>query len=636
MMRITKAAITVAALGVVVGLSGCTSPFLTQIKEQVAIAPFTGSAYTFVRQWGNSDPEHAFDEPIVKTDSASNVYVADSSFRIRKYNTSGTLQSTVGGVSKLGPNAKMYDMAFDAAGNRYVTAENGLEFGTAMSGAPQVQKYDSNGKLLAEWATSTDLYNGLAISGARGIAVDSSGNIYVVDQGNNRIVKFNSSLSYVTDWGGATPYGGSGFALSNPTGIAVDSSSGTTYLYVTDAQNNRVVGFDSSGAYQNDWGGATAYGPKNLAMNYPQGIAIGTKNFTTHVYVADTSNNRIIEFSTSGAYSKEWGSSTVFNNANSVAVDPQGYVYVGDEGNGSFSFSGRVQKYDVSSTPTLVGSAWGGGSATAKGKLSAPWGIAFDSSGDLIVSEVANGRLQKFTPQGAWLATWTSASLSTPAGLTQDAAGNTYVADISGHHYEVFSPSGTDEGPVGASGTGNGTFGFVTGIAANSSGSLFVTDPGNVLIQKFGTDGFYKNLEWGGVGSGNGQFLESDLGGNYGIAVDPAGYVYVADYLADRIQKFDFNGKFISKFGSYGTGNGQFNAPVGMTVDKAGNLYVCDMLNHRVQKFDSNGNYLATIGGVGTGNGGFGWPVGVAVNSDGYVAVLDYVSGLLQVFAPTF
>jgi DNA-binding beta-propeller fold protein YncE len=92
------------------------------------------------------------------------------------------------------------------------------------------------------------------------------------------------------------------------------------------------------------------------------------------------------------------------------------------------------------------------------------------------------------------------------------------------------------------------------------------------------------------------------------IAVDSSGYVYVADIYNYRIQKFDADGNFITKWGSEGTGDGQFYGPNGIAVDSRGNVYVADSYNNRIQKFDSNGNFITKWGSEGTGDSEFYYP----------------------------
>jgi DNA-binding beta-propeller fold protein YncE len=76
-----------------------------------------------------------------------------------------------------------------------------------------------------------------------------------------------------------------------------------------------------------------------------------------------------------------------------------------------------------------------------------------------------------------------------------------------------------------------------------------------------------------------------DNGGPHGIAVDKEGSVYVADTGNTRIQKFSTDGRFIAKWGSSSTADGQFNEPKSVAVDRLGRLYVADSGNHRVQVF---------------------------------------------------
>ena len=89
------------------------------------------------------------------------------------------------------------------------------------------------------------------------------------------------------------------------------------------------------------------------------------------------------------------------------------------------------------------------------------------------------------------------------------------------------------------------------------------------------------------------------------------GEVYVADTWNNRIQKFDSNGEFITKWGSEGNGNGELFNHLGISVDSStGNVYVADTWNNRIQKFDSNGNFITKWGNYGTGDGEFDSPSG--------------------------
>ena len=87
------------------------------------------------------------------------------------------------------------------------------------------------------------------------------------------------------------------------------------------------------------------------------------------------------------------------------------------------------------------------------------------------------------------------------------------------------------------------------------------------------------------------------------IAIDSSGNVYVSDWDNFRIQKFDPNGAFITKWGTEGEGDGQFWGPDGIAVDASGNVYVVDYNLHRIQKFDSNGAFITKWGAEGSGNG---------------------------------
>jgi hypothetical protein len=153
-----------------------------------------------------------------------------------------------------------------------------------------------------------------------------------------------------------------------------------------------------------------------------------------------------------------------------------------------------------------------------------------------------------------------------------------------------------------------------------------VADTSNNRIQKFDSSGNFIT-KWGSYGTGNGQFKLS-----WGVAIDSSGNVYVSDLSNNRIQKFDSSGNFLTKWGSNGSGDGQFNFPREITIDFNNNVYVADSNNHRIQKFDSSGNFLTKWGSNGTGNGQFKYARGVATDSNNNVYITDTNNNRIQKF----
>jgi len=133
-------------------------------------------------------------------------------------------------------------------------------------------------------------------------------------------------------------------------------------------------------------------------------------------------------------------------------------------------------------------------------------------------------------------------------------------------------------------------------------------------------------LSFGSFGSGNGQFnTPSD------VTVDSTNRILVADFNNHRIQIFDSAGNHIQSFGSFGSGNGQFSYPADITTDSADRIIVADYGNNRIQIFDTAGNHIQSFGSLGSGNGQFSLPSGVAVDSTDRILVAD-ANHRIQVF----
>ena len=104
--------------------------------------------------------------------------------------------------------------------------------------------------------------------------------------------------------------------------------------------------------------------------------------------------------------------------------------------------------------------------------------------------------------------------------------------------------------------------------------------------------------------------------------------MFVGDVVNYRIQKFTNTGKFIRKWGSLGSGNGQFDTPSGVAVDPSGNVFVTDLNNFRIQKFTNTGTFIKEWGIGSPGN----TSVDVAVDPSGNVFVATDVNSILKLY----
>ena len=128
-------------------------------------------------------------------------------------------------------------------------------------------------------------------------------------------------------------------------------------------------------------------------------------------------------------------------------------------------------------------------------------------------------------------------------------------------------------------------------MVLTADGNVLIGDSGNHRVQKFTLDGKYIS-QFGSFGDGEGQFNLP-----WGIGVDKEGMIYVADWRNDRIQQFNSNGEWQASFGQSGDGVGQFNRPSDVTVDEEGLIYVADRQNDRVQVLSSDGRFVAAMYG---------------------------------------
>jgi len=160
-----------------------------------------------------------------------------------------------------------------------------------------------------------------------------------------------------------------------------------------------------------------------------------------------------------------------------------------------------------------------------------------------------------------------------------------YIVDQNNHRVQRFSKAGVYLGHFGSLGNGNGQLTRPSGVTIDNDGNVYVADQDNNRIAKFSATGTHI-ANFGSFGTGDGQFNTNSL--RMGVVYSKRfNFIYATDARNNRVQRFTTAGVYSNKFGTSGSGNGQFNAPAAVGVDKDGNVYVADLNNNRVQKFNS-------------------------------------------------
>ena len=548
-------------------------------------------------------------------------------------------------------------------------------------------KYDGSGAFLQQIgiAGNADSYEDASLSSIADVAVDGSGNIWVVDTDGAHVVKFSSSGAFVSRLGVEGDAGSDDAHFFHPVSIALDASGN---IYVSDGKqfwsdpdnNQRIQVFDSGGGYLATIGETGVAGSDNAHFNGPQHIAADG----SELFVADHNNNRIQIFDVSTpsapAHANTIGGGSAglgdyqFNGPSGVAVDAN-YIYVSDWGNSRVQVFNRADRtyYET------IGSGPGSGND----EFENPFDVAVDASGNVYVADFVNTRAQEFSPSGG---TWTYARTlgltgvpyvtdgyhyNTPSGVAVAGDGSLYVIEDRGHRLVKLSGAGAPIWTVGSPGVkgdwdeSNTSLDNPADVALDASGRVYVADRRHGRVQIYNSDSSYVATIGdlgcpGGVGIAptNGYIYVADncdsvvrvydasrvlvasmgVPGEFGsdnahfnspedVAVDGLGMIYVSDASNHRVQVFDASRVYVRTLGVSGFSDsdfGHFSGPDGLFVDSANRLYVADQWNDRVQVFDAAGGYLTTLGGSwGTGTGELQGPGGVAVDSTGAVLVAE-------------
>jgi streptogramin lyase len=618
------------------------------------------------------------------SDSAFNLVTVQTPAALTFTTLAGSASAVSRSVDSTGTAAQFYSprgVTVDGSGNVYV----------ADSSNNTIRKITPAGVVttFAGTAGSQGLTNGTG-SAARftdpyGIAVDSGGNLYIADTSNNAIRKITSAGVVTTLAGGgaqgSTDGTGTSARFSEPRGVAVDSSGN---VYVADYGNSTIRKITSAGVVTTLAGTAGSVGSTDgsgtaARFRGPNGIAVDSSG---NVYVADTDNRTIRKITSAGVVTTLAGSATSsgstdgtgtaarFAEPRGVTVDAAGTLYVVD-----YDAYTIRQITSAGVVTTFAGTAAAAGSTDATGtaaRFYSPTGVTVDSSGNVYVADTSNNTIRKITSAGVVTtlaglagrsssvdATGTSARFEDPYATAVDNAGNVYVADATDHTIRKITPAGvvtTLAGSAGSFGSTDGTgtaarFWGPQGIAVDGAGTVYVADTNNNTIRKITPAGVVTTLA-GSAGSGgatNGTGTAARFSGPNGIAVDNDGNLYVADTNNNTIRKITSAGVVTTLAGSTGStgftnGTGtaaRFSVIFDVAVDLVGNVYVCDHGNHAIRKITPAG-VVTTLAGSGTagssdGTGtaaSFRFPSGVTVDGWGNVYVADTDNQLIRRITP--
>ena len=284
-------------------------------------------------------------------------------------------------------------------------------------------------------------------------------------------------------------------------------------------------------------------------------------------------------------------------------------------------------------------SAWGT-KGSADGQFDTPDGVATDSAGRLFVADRSNDRVQVFSADGTFIASWKDGlGLKSPYGVAVDDRGAVYVIDNGNNRVVQLNLLGGMVRTWGTKGVGDGQFDDPRGIGVGPDGTVYVADHGNNRVQAFTPDGQFlrkwgRNGGDGSSGSGPGEFNEPR-----GVVTDAAGDVYVVEKLNNRVQEFTPDGQIIRAFGGLGKAPGQLSLPYTAAIDEAtGSIYVTEVDNDRVSQFGLDGSFVGMWGrnggdgSEGSGPGEFHDPYGIAVDCRGGVYVSDEENDRIQRF----
>jgi sugar lactone lactonase YvrE len=511
-------------------------------------------------------------------DSQGNYYILNentTASKVYKYNAAGALQS----VSFIANLTTSFGIAIDASDNLYVTGYSGTTY--------FVSKYTTTGAT----GTLTLSLGTSKLNKPTGVAVDPSGNIYVLMNGNGQIYKFptaggngtrypNATATFGTSYGIAADRGGNIY-IANSTGGTVTVYNSTTLLTtITGLTTPRGMVVDNLGnLYVDDFTHSTLkkfapVGGYFISPTLPKGLLFNalTGNITGKPTAASPATDYTITASNATS-----ANSTIVNITCVLAAPILNYA--------ASPFSGKVGTTIPAGTITLTNtgspvsasvSYQTPGTLLANGAsvINKPYAMAFDAAGNIYIANSGANNILEYTSAGVYSSVFI-ASVVNPTGIVFDSAGNCYVLS-EGTISNVYKYNSTG----GAVTTFIPNLNTAFGMAIDAADNLYVT---NYLTTTYSVKKYTNGVATLTLGTTN-------LNKPTGITVDPAGNIYVLNGAGKTVTKFPPAG---------GNGTASFisglsaTTPYAITSDGAGNIYIGDSNNNAIKIYSQSGGATA-------------------------------------------
>ena len=628
---------------------------IRKITPDGIVSRFAGSGTPI---WADGTGAGAsFNNPVgLAIDSANNIYVADQFNHCIRKITPGAAVSTIAGTGAIGgssgdggpaTSARLYNpagVAVDTAGNVYITDQANHRIRKVSNGIITTFAGSGTGTLANGTGAAA------SFSSPSGITIDSNGNLYIGDQWNHsiRMITPGGVVSTIagTNMAGYADATGAAARFNRPYGLVLDSNRN---IYVADSANSCIRKITQAGVVTTIAGSGTGGFINGLgsaaSFNQPYGIAMDNNGI---MYVADFGNHSIRKLT---------GTSASIILINSLGIQVESRPFVGGLTKEVFDFRPATEECGmVNLAPSKPVDAIRYVRYTPKEMAAIRQIVVYDKNG----ANIAVGSVSTLAGSGVTTpfanGPRASASFNNPFGVAVDSAGNVYVTDQSNHRIRMITRQGevSTFAGTGTAGSGDGpranaTFNEPLGICIDSANNIYIADYTNARIRRITSAGVVSTI------------VSSGIDKPYGIAVDSAGNLYIADWWQHRIVKATLSGgtyttSVFAGGGAAGniagnaTGTGTaalFRNPCGIAVDPAGNVYITDALNHLIRKITPE-RVVTTLAGSGTGagnwigafadgigtNASFSAPSHIVIDSFGNLIVTDSANHRIRKVTP--